>query len=100
MLLNSSLFSYLVSMGENTLLKLRVRLSLSDSLLIFNKFLSEVEPKDMKVETEIARMETSASSSSGDYSSGHDYDDCSIRLVCKAPKSKTHQIKTGSCSFT
>ena len=85
-------------MGENTLLKLRVRLSLS--LFTYNKFFSEVEPTDMKVETEIARMETSASSSSGDYSSGHDYDDCSIRLVCKAPKSKTHQIKTGSCSFT
>ena len=85
-------------MGKNTLLKLRVKLSLSDSLLIFNKFLSEVEPKDMKVETEIARMETSASSSSGDYSSGHDYDDCSIRLVCKAAR-KT-QIKSGSCSFT
>ena len=87
-------------MGENTLLKLRVRLSLPDALLIFNKCHPEVEPRDMKVETEIARMETNASTSSGDYSSGQEYDDCSIRLVCKAPKSKTHQIKTGSCSFT
>ena len=30
----------------------------------------------MKIETEITRMKTSASSSSVDYSSSHDYEDC------------------------
>ena len=63
----------------------------------FNKFHPEVEPRDMKVETEIARMVTNTSTSSGDYSSGND-DDCSLRLGCKAPKNL--RIKSGSCSFT
>ena len=48
----------------------------------------------MKVETKIERMETNIPS--GDYSA--DQDECSLRLVCEAPRK--NQIKSGSCRFT
>ena len=58
----------------------------------------DVKTSDMKVETKIERMETKASSVSGDYTSGHD--DCSIRLVCRAPRGRNSSIEPGSCHFT
>ena len=50
----------------------------------------------MKIETEIEKMETNRIS--GDYSSSQE--DCSIRLVCKAPRKKDFRIKSGGCHFT
>ena len=49
-----------------------------------------------KVKTKIERMETS----SGDYSAERSDDDCSIRLVCEAPREKNVRILPGSCHFT
>merc|ERR1719219_2135018 len=66
---------------------------------IIDKFVIETEdePRDMKLETEIVRMDENTTSSGGqDYSFSHD--DCSLRMSCKAPK-KT-KINAGTCSFT
>ena len=52
----------------------------------------------MKVVAKIERMESNPISVSGDYSSLHD--DCSIRLVCTAPKKKNVRIVSGSCHLT
>ena len=50
----------------------------------------------MKIETKIEKMETNRIS--GDYSSSQE--DCSIRIVCKAPRKSNFWIKSGGCHFT